>query len=681
MTSDDDEPESALSPLVTAQDRKRMIVERRRKEREQQTQDTQASTFSVSTTRATTTIQQESSSAFGFLKKRRRSDVAPARAMRLFSASNDDVTPKASRSTLFGAVMERTSSNAVGTPTRPLADLTSSTPLRSSGSRVSWNDAPTPSSSSRSKSFLTANSPGGFALLRVLDSVASPFHHKAVDKEQVDENDENDVTPAQENRLEEWQEGYLKGGGVMDWSIKRKLRIECHPGSCLPHDWEDAMRYWQHPAMYPLPAPFGEEKDDQQSQSTNVSATMPPTSMMADMVRGRDAILHRLVRKDPTLWRQRRNREWQEAFRSLYLKWCQQVESLQRMWKEGEDAISSQAMTQTSFYAMAPGQVVLFRVGMETANAQSTAAGATDQCTRIVPMIVMSSTTLCLRSKLRSMGATLLYFQKDGGEFEESILEHKKPQSLKDESEEVHQELEALRRAQAHGETAGADVSVATKTRTAASKSPRSVPPLCIMGEDDCAAFFEMYLNTLGRYDTPLSSWCKGNGDVPLLLSRKVGHFLHASLQSLVVTSRREESDSSQHTEEKAMDRHASMELRGPILPCALQELIGAAASRMMEDTTENKQPSKDDDVGSHYFVVQLQTHDGEERPRVDSTTTGTAGSGLMNDGDNICSSLADEGPSNCEYGEVVNMAVWDIARPNMIAYKTETSVLHNERN
>jgi hypothetical protein len=598
MSSENDEQETAMSPLVTAQDRKRMILERRRKERD-----------AFSNAANTTTSQSADTSAIGI--KRRRSDT---RSKRLFSSTDEGT----SRSTLYGAVMQRT--HALATPTKILHDDASTT----TPSRVSWeNTTTTPLSSSRSKAFLSANSPGGFALLKVLDSVASPFRHK-------DEEAKDEITSPIKNRLEEWQEAPL--GGIIDWSMKRKLLMECHPGSCLPGgaDWEEATRYWQHPAMHPLPQ-LDEEGGD---MSQSVSASMHPLAA----VQGRNDLMHRLVRQDPRLWRQRRNREWQEAFRSLYFNWLNQVEILQRQ----EQACCPKEITETYFYVMAPGQVVLFRIGMEE--------------DRLVPVIVMSSSTHHLRSKLRSMGAKLLYYSQEREEFNEECLDKKKPAT-----EDEANELEELRRAQAHGETAGADVSIATKK---ASSKPKSVPPLCVVGDDGCAAFFEFYLNTFGRCDT---CWRTCNGDVPLLLSRKIGPYQHASLQTLAVSNRRS-------TDSQQNDPHAAIELRGSILPCALQELVSTAARRMMQDTTEEKsQPSPDDNVGSHYFVVQVQTHD--EKVHATPNDKGTAGSGWLNNGATMSGKL-EAAPSECEHGQVVGMIVWDVVRPNMIAYKTEPAAV-----
>ena len=532
------------------------------------------------------------------------------------------------------------------------------------------------SSASKSKSFLTANSPCGFALLKVLESVASPFRHKQDDNE-ADEDESVDVA---DTRIEEWQESHLNQDamGIVDWSVKRKLRLECHPGSCLPTtvDWQDALSYWQHPAMYPLPTTLSE--NDASSQSTSqVSATLLSSSNneVSEMVRGRNALLHRLARHDDTsLWKQQRNREWQEAFVSLYRKWMNQVQELVHAWQQGEQdaSVILEMIKQTYFYAMASGQTVLFRVGVEHQQEEATTP-------TIVPMVVLSSTTQHLRSKLETMGIKLLYYN-DKRPFDAAILERKRPpkQVHQQDMEAVHEELEALRRAQAHGETAGADVSISTKAKTTSTGiSPRSIPPLCIQGHDDVDAFFEFYLNTLGSNTT----WLKGNGHVPLLLSRKVGPFMHASMQSVPVTSRREATPAFQQ-QQQAEDHHAAIEVRGPILPCALQELVCAAASRMMKDTTtgvakhSSSNDDEDDDVGSHYFVIQTQAHDGEERLNLDSTTTGTASSSWFNDG-GICNALSgdEDAPNECEHGEVMSMLVWDIARPNMVVYKSEPNV------
>ena len=66
---------------------------------------------------------------------------------------------------------------------------------------------------------------------------------------------------------------------------------------------------------------------------------------------------------------------------------------------------------------------------------------------------------------------------------------------------QVHQELEALRRATAH-ESVGAEVSISMfqkrKPKASGSKSPSIFPPLIIRGHDDCMSFYELFLNSYG---------------------------------------------------------------------------------------------------------------------------------------------------------------------------------------
>jgi hypothetical protein len=88
----------------------------------------------------------------------------------------------------------------------------------------------------------------------------------------------------------------------------------------------------------------------------------------------------------------------------------------------------------------------------------------------------------------------------------------------------------------------------------------------------------------------------------------------------------------------------------------------------MRQETTEKCQ-SSDENVGSHYFVVQVQAHDGKENATLNDTDI--AGSRWLNHGTSMSGKI-EAAPRECELGQVVGMIVWDVVRPNMIAYKTE---------
>jgi len=295
--------------------------------------------------------------------------------------------------------------------------------------------------------------------------------------------------------------------------------------------------------------------------------------------------------------------------------------------------------------------------------------------------------------------------------------------------------------------------------------------------------------------------------DVPLLLSRSLGPTLHASLQKLSLSSVRnqffwhtqensvttgnakqnedevkhihpmdpnesnsEDQDDDCHDNQK--QQHSStIELCGPILPCAVRDLLCASAHHLlidkirqggMQSSVEEKRPhqesklkienntmdnndekqqqndSKNDnsysncsdndddgDVGSHYFVMHMQPHQGEEhilppgnnhrsrsakRGNVlnttdnDQTKTGgpssvwfNSGQAFMgnNDGDNLTvkkdnslndrnnNTLIDDADNTqhqslnrlheCENGEIISMTVvWDVMHSSTLAYKTQ---------
>jgi hypothetical protein len=323
-----------------------------------------------------------------------------------------------------------------------------------------------------------------------------------------------------------------------------------------------------------------------------------------------------------------------------------------------------------------------------------------------------------------------------------------------EEATQLRNELEALRRAGAQGETVGAEISVSMKKQRSKAKSgagnicPRSPQPLFVAGDDDCLAFYEFFLNHLGKLCSISSDTVQpkdtSSTDVPLLLSRLSGPFLHASLKTLAVSNRREEQhrflqgDLADDREKsgESIEAHSSVEVRGPILPSAVRDLLHASAcyltldkatlkkkctktahskqwgvsntpqksesrsmhgsSRLMTPDAQKLQSSEDmstvsETVGSHYLVLHLQTHEGEEYPNQDKketlNCTGLSTSAWFN-GLKDSWTVADTIPKNehdqaenspaivtveqCNHGEVISMAVWDITRPSMIAYKTD---------
>jgi hypothetical protein len=114
-----------------------------------------------------------------------------------------------------------------------------------------------------------------------------------------------------------------------------------------------------------------------------------------------------------------RAREWQDAFQSLYSVWLERIHQLDAKLQEQQQDISDhhddvlKDITETYFYACGKGHTLLFRVGVvqpldnDSSNPVGDDAGKAQQQIHTVPEIILSSSTLSLREKLRSLGASV----------------------------------------------------------------------------------------------------------------------------------------------------------------------------------------------------------------------------------------------------------------------------------
>ena len=457
--------------------------------------------------------------------------------------------------------------------------------------------------------------------MQMLSTVTSPFAGKS------------QASPKKQDQPEEddWQESPLER--ILDWTINAKVRLECHPPTCLPggtveglDEWTKALQYWQYPACADESI-TGVEKNKSTTESSKGSKAVDMGSSSTQLakrlvraVRGPNAYIHQLVRSEDDLASLRRRRQWQDAFQALYSAWLSKIEN-------GD--------SDAYFYATTCDQVILFR--------------ATVVREEVLPMIVLSSTTVELRTKLRTRG--IKYYVLRGSRspviFDESLYGSKqhggvKEMSTSDEKKEesmVDTDMEALRKAQAYGETAGADVTVKGSSRRNVQR-PGDAPPLYVLGHDDCGAFSTIFLNQ--RCDSE-----------PLLMSR-MGSFQNSTMKSLVVARQR------------TNEENAFVELLGPVLPCTIPALASATAAAMRRHATTDYSMSGDDTgLGSHYFVLQVQQRSTNESSRDQNCglLVGLNGSkqGLHHSLD-ACGDL-----------ERVDVVVWDISRPAGATYKLDS--------
>jgi hypothetical protein len=416
-----------------------------------------------------------------------------------------------------------------------------------------------------------------------------------------------------------------------------------------------------------------------------------------------------------------REQEWQDCFQSMFFAWIDRMSEIEKGQQVREGEIS-----RCCFYSISPGSTVLFRASTEDKG-------------KITPIIAMSSSSLPSRSMLRSMGATLLIVEDHVGDADDDIESPRKYKVLSEtlvddwltgstshvneteRSSALREDLEMLRQASTHGESIGADVSFSMSRKKAnwatKLKKPRDFQPILLRGHDDCNIFFEYFLNTCGGKLSKMTKFQQQgldksviqDYDVPLLLSRSLGPCVNASLRTLNLHKMRADVPSNKNQQDskdglQSSQHQSTIDIRGPILPCAVRDLTCATASFLslaqkrvsqpnkssptsVSSVTKDKLPepeSQGDDsaLGSHYFVSHLETHKGEEedhnfitRSRLSSLKQlGSASSASFNGLVPLSSEACErQGVSKeCNAGEYIDMIVWDITRPLNIAFKSE---------
>jgi hypothetical protein len=395
---------------------------------------------------------------------------------------------------------------------------------------------------------------------------------------------------------------------------------------------------------------------------------------------------------------QQRKCEWQECFRSLFFRWMRRLKELRRQPESNEhDSRDESFSSRCCFFSISSDKTVLFRPFYDVSNKSG--------CFQ--PMILVSSSTKQMRSCLRAMGVDIKIMCKDRDkeemqykevteEFVNEWIESKKKKNEVDENmNAAREELEALRKATVQGQTVGADISISMFKRTGqrddVSKSNASFPPLLIFGHDDCMAFFELFTNTVGTLDVTLEDGAFN--DVPLLISRFLGLTRHMTLQQLNSTTIRGQDDQirGKNTPEHPL---SFIELHGPILPCAVQDLINASAahfslhrkhlavkSEKCSDVISNI-VCDENVLGSHYFMMNLIDYGEFEIQdnmlmKGSNTYLGTSGSFGFNGLRPLYEHdpAAEDSHAGHEHEKTTSSVVWDINRPFSIAYKTKSNI------
>lgn len=792
---------------ISAAERKRQIRERRRLKQSRVSAISTATSASKEMADGGTTSQNNSCADIGV------EDVECSLLQNNIASSsdvdNDKAPPKESSMTLFSVVMSRSNkdSSSVNNDSTKDKNVTATTPK------------------ANKKQISPTKSPGGYDVLKALD-VANVYneHLVKIEHESGSNQGENDVEPEDEwmdahiiskrshlnsdvtyessvkenlldgmdaeiieetrqmidradlNRMKPSTYDEPIGVGVVDWSLKKRLRIESVPGRCLPGSrssfamgknsveqplddgyvhqlaiqylsnlpmganeresstaesleakWKASTMYYQHPSAYPLPPTILQECPKAEQKMTHCDGNL------SSFIRGPRSIYHRLrlagsgsmggLGESATLTSEKskngstvssysdisklleqRRYEWKEAFRSLFNSWRTELRQLEvrNSMRDGNGRLSSlkddkykppttSEVLRCSFYSIRPGQVVLFRSCFMPVNLD----GRVKRC--IMPMVVFSSTTLHLRSMLNSMGIKMrvlsgLDSNENREEFfsEENLREidaQIQTSGVSGDTESVHAELEAIKWA---GVSDG-NVTVAQKNKKRKLDDKSFASPLYCVGYNDCSAVYELFINTCGlslsshnspfeqKLDTDASS------DVPLLLCRSLGSCMHFTLKTLCVSVRRDYgymnqmSSSREDHKQDATDVRTTLELRGPILPCALRDITCSLVDWMLMDSHHAqsvsnqtlKSKATDEGVGSHHFALFLQSHEGEYTAHAPKST-GLSSSSLFNGSKISVEQNETSTWHECSHGELLNVLVWDIQRSNYVSYNSK---------
>lgn len=560
--------------------------------------------------------------------------------------------------------------------------------------------------------------------------LATPSPHK-----QKQQSAANEDSMSSLHDDDNWREAPLHSGQaeILDWTLSRKWQLECHPPETLlgilnTREWRETLGYWEYASNSDVVVFMRPSKDSllddsvtttavpvvKKSSTEKVAAALKSTEGLSTLDGGdtkpKDPVAElatRLVRSvrasrgksttnssssststRPTLVAdgKRSNettdaysssqlhiREWQQSFRSLYFQWCQQVEA--------EENITT-AILDYYFYCVSDDHIVLFRVD------------ATKE--HFTPRVLISK-----------CGDTFLQLLRDSGVETMKVLEdpltnssdadkgNEKEDKQKAMSPTVKADLEALRKAQAYGEVAGADVSIKIKTKTKDHKPTEQPKDLAITvsGYDDVASFFEVYLNRLGMVK-------EMNGDnnclrvcLPkLICPREIGPVWHASWKSLETRPVK--------PVKGVQGTSGIVEIEGSfVLPSMIRRLVALSASKLTMLHAKSsgpseeaapltiRSPSREDPAtakaGSQYVVF----HAVEEEETILKTTkptsrvaqSGEKGVGrasiLFNEidkgfSDDKAGGLTNKKLPECRSGTTLQLIVWDISRSNVAACK-----------
>lgn len=392
--------------------------------------------------------------------------------------------------------------------------------------------------------------------------------------------------------------------------------------------------------------------------------------------------------------------EWREAFYSLYHNWLTAIE-------ESKLRDPTAVLLDAYFYCLGHNHVVLFRATTDTPAA---ALGASSS--EFYPEVIVTSCSDNFVQTLRDLGVAASGTRVVPDVAKEAHdKQHRPPTPQRKQapmSPSVTADLEALRKAQAYGEVAGADVSVKIKAKQNSKMDTKkgidstlSNLAISLTGFDDVACFYEAYYNLHGK----VREDCIPSQLPQLLAPRGLGSFLHSTKTKLQVFPAKP-NKSSKNDQKRSPYFYSqvsgTLELQGIVLPGTIRRLVGVAAAQVEKEqkrlatlnqkdsfltirSPSRQKPTEPQD--SHYIVLHTMKEEvpqplGTLKGKVTKESDGTEISRIFNGldpkktqatlgGGDACDHAASMNPvEECEAGKGLQLVVWEASRNNVVACK-----------
>ena len=335
---------------------------------------------------------------------------------------------------------------------------------------------------------------------------------------------------------------------------------------------------------------------------------------------------------------------------------------------------------ETYFYCLGQDNVVLFRMSKDI------------QTEMVVPVVLVTRASKDFQEQLEQMGIGSLEVVDTIEEQElkeNSFLMSNKNTSInsnKDKallSPSTKADLEFLRKKQAMGESAGADILVKIKKpnqNTHKTTNSPSFKGLKIQGLDDVLLFFEAYLNIDGDITSSSSTTTESRKRLPTLTCHgSFGPFLHASMRTsriLPVPAEEGEEDRRRtfRTETDIKPSNNTFEVVADVLlPSTVRKLLAASRDLLLIDEAKNSKegrhivtPAQQD--SSRYVVLHAERKTGTKHAP-HSTSIRTKESLVLNRGQK---KDGEEIIGECPNGKIVSMIVWDSMYKEKTVHKLE---------